>query len=699
MTDKKTLDYYVSELRRVEESRQGNTEKEVKKIYKELLKDLNGFLGNEYAAYSDSDGILSVAILQEKARYAKFLQEVDEHLNGITPKVSKTIKATVQDTYNAVYTGMVDAVTKSIDNTELVKNLKGLSLRPEVMKRAVENPISGLTLPDTLEKHRKETLYAIKQQLNIGLMTGERYDTMAKQINKVISGDNGSGGLYGKACNIVRTETHRVQESGLMDCAKDVSEGLEDSGLIYTAVWRTMKDQKVRPQVRIHTSKGWKTKIAHTTANHQKMEGKIIKVGDKFEIEPGLFAECPGSSGTARNDCGCRCYLEYELMTVEEFAKASNNKLVKSSKPFSSTNNKLAESNTKFVPARTVIEAEDYAKKFITDGYSPIFKNQAVYKGLSLEHANEINKTLHELFLTYDMPKLNGIKAISPTSLQGKKVFKSGVDAIAAYNPVEKGIFINKNILKDAETLEKYNKKAREAFKLVTENIDSLSDNQKELASIYKNVGKSLVGDNSLKDYITHELGHHIQWQVLDSETNNLIGKNMSKFAPKISGYANTSKSEYIAESFVAYNKGKKDILDPNFVNFIDKKNFRSKTIVLKSDNQNITNDIVFTTKENDVIISTSKQLGKKLGKHTTDFKLNPALKEDREKVLDIIQDILSNYDEIAEGDWRGQEGVVNFYIKGNDVVVVSNGEFVTIMKDGVNNARVKRARAQNKGN
>ena len=168
MTDKKTLDYYVSELRRVEESRQGNTEKEVKKIYKELLKDLNGFLGNEYAAYSDSDGILSVAILQEKARYAKFLQEVDEHLNGITPKVSKTIKATVQDTYNAVYTGMVDAVTKSIDNTELVKNLKGLSLRPEVMKRAVENPISGLTLPDTLEKHRKETLYAIKQQLNIG---------------------------------------------------------------------------------------------------------------------------------------------------------------------------------------------------------------------------------------------------------------------------------------------------------------------------------------------------------------------------------------------------------------------------------------------------------------------------------------------------------------------------------------------------
>lgn len=323
MPDKKTLSYYTAELRRIEESRQADTEKEVNKIYKELLTDLNSFLGNEYAAYSDGNGILSVAVLQEKARYAKFLQEVDKHLNSITPQVSKTIRTTVEDTYNAVYTGMVDAVTKSVDNEELKEKLKGLSLRPEVMKNAIENPISGLTLPDTLEKHRKEVIYNIKQQINIGLMTGERYDTMAKNVKKVISGDNGTGGSYGKAMNIVRTESHRVQESGFMDSAEDVSKGLEGSGLVYVAIWRTRGDKKVRPSYRIHTPKGWKTKIAKTTANHQKMEGKIAKVGDKFELEPGVFAKCPGSSGTARNDCNCRCYLEYELMTYEEFAKAT----------------------------------------------------------------------------------------------------------------------------------------------------------------------------------------------------------------------------------------------------------------------------------------------------------------------------------------------------------------------------------------
>lgn len=323
MPDKKTLDYYVAELRRIEESRQADTEKEIKKIYKEFLKDLNGFLGNEYAAYSNDEGVLSVAVLQEKARYAKFLQEVDQHLNSITPKVSKTIRSTVEDTYKAVYTGVIGAVQKSVDNEELKEKLKGLSLKPEVMKNAVENPISGLTLPDTLEKHRKEVIYNIKQQINIGLMTGERYDTMAKNVKKAISGNDGRGGSYGKAMNIVRTEVHRVQESGMMDCAEDISPSLEGSGLIYTGTWRNMGDANVRPSYRVHTSKGWKTVIRKTKANHQKMEGQVIKVGDKFDLGNGVFAKCPGSSGTPENDCRCRCIVEYELMTVEEFAKAT----------------------------------------------------------------------------------------------------------------------------------------------------------------------------------------------------------------------------------------------------------------------------------------------------------------------------------------------------------------------------------------
>ena len=47
-------------------------------------------------------------------------------------------------------------------------------------------------------------------------------------------------------------------------------------------------------------------------------------------------------------------------------------------------------------------------------------------------------------------------------------------------------------------------------------------------------------------------------------------------------------------------------------------------------------------------------------------------------------------------GEWRGQAEPVTFHIKGSDVVVTKrDNEFVTVLKGGVENARVKKARGQ----
>ncbi len=55
------------------------------------------------------------------------------------------------------------------------------------------------------------------------------------------------------------------------------------------------------------------------------------------------------------------------------------------------------------------------------------------------------------------------------------------------------------------------------------------------------------------------------------------------------------------------------------------------------------------------------------------------------------INRIVSDAEERRYGDWRGQEYPVVFHIKGDDVVVESkDGEFITILKGGVSNARVK---------
>lgn len=308
------LNELLHEIRRAEQSREILTEKKIRKIYKQLLKELNHFLADEYVKYSQ-EGKLTVAMLQEKSRYAKFLEEIEANVNNLTPEIAALIRKTVEDTYTACYKGMSDAVLNAEDTKSALRYLKDLSVRPEVMKRAIEKPVSGLILPDILERNRREVIYDIKQQINISLMNGDRYETTAKKITEKLDMS------YAKAVNIVRTETHRVTESGFIDSAKDINQALDNTEFVYTAVWRTMKDERVRPQQRYHTRTGWKTSKSKNGANHQKMEGTIIQAGGRFELEPGVYAECPGTSGTARNDCRCRCFLEYELMSAEEFER------------------------------------------------------------------------------------------------------------------------------------------------------------------------------------------------------------------------------------------------------------------------------------------------------------------------------------------------------------------------------------------
>ncbi|WP_312408643.1 RHS repeat-associated core domain-containing protein, partial [Rhizobium sp.] len=100
-------------------------------------------------------------------------------------------------------------------------------------------------------------------------------------------------------------------------------------------------------------------------------------------------------------------------------------------------------------------------------------------------------------------------------------------------------------------------------------------------------------------------------------------------------------------------------------------------------------------TAENKV---SSSQFGKKAGQHMGEFGLDVKSAADRRKFSDIVKNIMDNPDRVAKGTFRGQgagnvRGDVNFNIKGNDVVVTDmDGQFVTVMKDGLNNTSVRKA-------
>lgn len=100
-----------------------------------------------------------------------------------------------------------------------------------------------------------------------------------------------------------------------------------------------------------------------------------------------------------------------------------------------------------------------------------------------------------------------------------------------------------------------------------------------------------------------------------------------------------------------------------------------------------------------DDIIITNKQLGKKAGRHMAEWGLDPSSAEDRQKFVDLSKDIRDNADEVRRVPWLfdkdGKRTVeVNAYVKGNDVVLIDDeNRYITTMKDGINNNRVKGGR------
>ena len=531
------------------------TIKELEQVYQQAIKDCEKKI-RELSMRSDMENIQSI-IYQKQ-----YQQAIKGQLEGVLSQLHSNEFATVSEYLNKCYTdGFVGSMY----------DLAGQGI-PLIVPINQNRVVKAIQLDSKLSKTLYESLgedvgklkTAVRAQVSRGISNGSSWNDIAKTLAERNMKNTPFGTAINNAIRIARTEGHRVQTSARVDAMSEAKK----KGADVVKQWDSTLDGRTR-------------------TTHRQLDGQIRELDEPFEVE-GMKVDAPGMFGNPAEDCNCRCAVlqrarwaldETELDTLKERAEYFELDKSKDFEDYKSKYLNISEEDIRkadltasFIPAQTIEEAEEYIKQFIGNGYSPIFKNQVIYKGISVENANEINKVLTELYSQYDLPKISGIKTISPTSTQGKKVFSSS-DAVAAYNPIEHGIFINKNVLKNATALASYNEEAENAWNLVMSNIDNLSGKEKELALLYKNAGRALVGNGSVHDYIIHEMGHHVQWNVLDTKINNAMGSSMSIYAPKISGYANASKSEYIAESFAAYIKGETKLLDPDFVKAINEYN------------------------------------------------------------------------------------------------------------------------------
>jgi hypothetical protein len=213
-----------------------------------------------------------------------------------------------------------------------------------------------------------------------------------------------------------------------------------------------------------------------------------------------------------------------------------------------------------FVPAQTIEEAEKFAETF-TDK-SRWGALGVSYNGINVDVANEVNKTISEFYNQYNVEKFGGIIAPAGNTKYGKMV--NG--AVAGYMPARHSFILNRKDLKSLKIAEKGFLAEQELVKKYIANpelFDIKNKAAKKVLDASRVSGRATVPNNA-KEAIWHELGHSLEKPLRNVGNYDKIKEGFNSWAETISGYATTEFSEYVAESFCAWNKG--ETIDPELI-------------------------------------------------------------------------------------------------------------------------------------
>ena len=573
----------------------------MKKYEKEVIQ---AQLDNEKAVLKKLEANYRDSLEEINSKIAELMGRADADMQHVIYQVEyqKALKTQVQSILQTLqtneFTTVSEYLTKCYDEgflgTMYALQNQGVPLAFPINQEQVAAAIQHETkLSDTLYKSfdKKELQKKIASEISRGFSTSATFAEISRNVASYAGIDKN------KATRIVRTEGHRITETA----AHHAQEKAVDRGADLVKIWDASLD-------------------ARTRDSHAKVDGEIREVKKRFSN--GLMY--PGdSAGKASEVINCRCrsrtdarwaldaestkmlgdtskmtpkqreVIAKKLGIDEKDLDLYSGEIVpinaKNYADFKQQYNKLwryegsalqkdAEARIakyekgakgepvkkEFIPAKTIEEAEEYASKFVDPNRSK-FAGNVSYKGLSVESANTINQTLDELFESYEMPKLRNIK---PMNFR-ESIWKGKQDTPVAYRNMGDGeLFFNPKIVKNKKSVDAYFAEAERAYKICAENIDKFSGSKRELIETYIKAGRSLVAENAkdgLTAMIQHEMGHHIQNQIIikNKTAAQIVKDGFDKYSIHISGYATQTPGEYIAESFCAFMNNEADRIDP----------------------------------------------------------------------------------------------------------------------------------------
>lgn len=283
------MEDYQKKLKQWQNKTLEQTEKSILRHYRKLLKEMLAEIGEIYSKY-ETNGVITRLEMAKYDRLTKFLDSLIVHVNRMSKQAQDTVEEYLRDSYVYSYYWMAYAV----ETTALV-TVGYAALAPSIVEAALNNPVRGLTLHETLEKNRRDIIYTIRNTTARGLTNGMTYKQMADEISKVIKKDEE------KAIRIARTEGHRVTHQAEMDSMIRAKQ----KGIISTKTWKNSKDERVRRR-----KKGKR-------ADHWIIGDQEVEVDEMFDLKDGRKGLGPGNTGYADHDINCRCFLVYDVKVVE----------------------------------------------------------------------------------------------------------------------------------------------------------------------------------------------------------------------------------------------------------------------------------------------------------------------------------------------------------------------------------------------
>ena len=404
-----------------------------------------------------------------------------------------------------------------------------------------------------------------------------------QQITASVTSSILQGKGIGKIADDLQSRMRDMSRASAIRTARTAVTAAENAGRLDT--YRAAQDMGIK------LKKRWLATLDNRTRHaHAMLDGQTVDVDKPFKVD-GYELMYPGDTsapGYLVYNCRCTQIAEVDGEDTSSGGRRARNPKTGESvlvgdmtyAEWAGWKKQNQPKMPRFTPATTIEEAQKYADKFV-ESYKTKYSGKVDYSGIDIEYANKMNRAFTEVLEQYAVP--NKLRNIVPFNMREKR-FKD-TTAEAAYQWGLSDFYYNKKYLKSAKTMAAHKKEYADLLEKVLPNIDKaieINDGKSNATATLqlrylkalKNTGRTNVFEPDAYGTTIHELGHYLDDQIFTKaakESGLDITESFNNYSGKISAYATSSRQEYVAESFAAYWKGEKDIIDPKLFDLFER--------------------------------------------------------------------------------------------------------------------------------